>query len=59
MDIKKIIEKPVMEFYEEIGHLRIELMINGVREVRYLAREDAEAMLSYIGAKSCTQLVTV
>ena len=45
-------EKPTIEFYEEPEHLRIECVVNGIRTVRYLANEDAEIMLKFIGIKS-------
>jgi hypothetical protein len=62
MNAKLIIEKPVMEFFEEPKHLRIEANEGGIKTVRYIAKEDAELLLKYIGMKSTVhrgQLVTI
>lgn len=62
MNLLPTFDKPVIEFYEEPGHLRIETTDNGIKMVRYLEREDAKVMLQYIGLKSTAhrgQLVTV
>ncbi len=52
MNVIPILEKPVMEFYEEPDHLRIETTDKGIKTVRFLHREEAKVMLQYIGLKS-------
>jgi hypothetical protein len=62
MNTKLIIEKPVMEFFEEADHLRIEANEGGIKTVRYIPKEEAMIVLKYIGMKSTVhrgQLVTI